>query len=298
MLFLHENAWVNTIILIFGSEMVLFQRKWQVLAIGAACLMSICQASATPFDDAETEDPQAYLRALTKDGYQSQVPFKTGVGAVPVLDPSALDALRARTRLESEGVAEARFAAEEDGPDVAGSAKAAGEAVGKLGEKAANAAKQVGAAVADKAKEVWQNRELYYQKGRKAIQGAVRAGKEMQKFVLSHRKEYDTMKSALKEKMGAVFGSTPPMPTMTDVEWCTGCQLVLSQMQEHTNGVSDMEELLFALHSACHETPPILREACDVLVDRDQLAVEALIISPDIPSVCQTIGMCYPELLQ
>lgn len=274
------------------------RRKLQAFAIGAVCLVGVCQAAATPFDDAETEDPQAYLRALTKEGYQSQVPFKTGVGAVPVLDPSALDTLRARTRLESEGVAEARFVADEDGPDVAGSAKAAGEAVGKLGAKAANAAKKVGAAIADGAKDVWKNRELYYQKGRKALQATVRAGKEMQKFVLSHRKEYDTMKSALKEKMGSVFGSTPPMPTMTDVEWCTGCQLVLSQVQEHTNAVSEMDEMLFALHSACHETPAILKEACDVLVDRDQLAVEALLISPDIPSVCQTIGMCYPELLQ
>lgn len=271
--------------------------RLQKFAFGAVCCIAACRAVATPFDDVETEDPQAYLRSLTKEGYQSQVPFKNGVGAVPLMDPSALDALRARARLESEPVAEARFVEDEDGPDVAGSAKAAGEAVGKVAAKAADAAKRAGAAIADKAKEVWQNRELYYQKGRKAIQATVRAGKEMQKFVLSHRKEYDTMKAALKEKMGAVFGSTPPMPTMTDVEWCTGCQLVLSQVQEHTNNDSDMEELLFALHSSCHETPPILREACDVLVDRDQLAVEALIISPDVPTVCQTIGMCYPELL-
>lgn len=92
-------------------------------------------------------------------------------------------------------------------------------------------------------------------------------------------------------------------PTMTDMEVCTGCMLLLAQVMEHTNDKSSPEDISFALKSACNpmDLPSVLEETCEQLIDLDTAVVQQLQqkdillggVKRDVTGSCMNLGLCY-----
>jgi len=164
-----------------------------------------------------------------------------------------------------------------------------------VGGKLKAGAQAVGQAVKDGAQYLWDHREEYAEDVKRAARAAVHAGKEFAKFADENKASISAIKKGLADRFKAAGGE--PQPSMTDLELCTGCQMALSMVLEHTDLGSDAEGTLFALHSACHDQPPLLDETCEALMDRDTVVVSQLLVSRDAPFVCSTLGMCYAELL-
>jgi hypothetical protein len=176
------------------------------------------------------------------------------------------------------------------GADIAANAAAGAKVAGKA---AAEAGKKAGAAVAAGAKHVWDNRQEYAEQAQRAARAAQRAGKEFAAFAKQHRQELDAISGAFKAKMDKAASGGKPVPSMTDEEMCSGCQIVLSTVLEHTDTGSADEEVVFALHSACHDQPAVVYEACAALMRVDAMAASQLIVTRDAPLVCETLALCY-----
>jgi hypothetical protein len=261
-------------------------------ATGANLRFVAADAAENADADVDAEDAPSKTEVAAQQ-QASQIQAAAGQGGKQI--DAAWSAKSAEAReIVGEAASESKERISRAGGELADKMKKTGKAVAAAAQKNAKAAaKKVG----EGAKYVWDHRQQIADKGRKAARAAVRGGKQFANFALEHKQELSAIGSALRARLSAAAGDGKPKPTMTDLEWCNGCQLVLSQVLEHTSAGSSEDDMLFALHSACHETPPVLDEACDVLMDRDTLTVQQLLLTQDTPFVCQTVGMCYPELL-
>ena len=98
----------------------------------------------------------------------------------------------------------------------------------------------------------------------------------------------------LKSDAGAT--KAPLGRTMTDFEMCQGCQVTLARVLEHSTAATPREEMRFALHSACHNQPPVLDEACDWLLQQDAFLADLLrqpgARGPRWGEPCHAVGLC------
>ena len=98
----------------------------------------------------------------------------------------------------------------------------------------------------------------------------------------------------LKSDAGSVKASLDR--TMTDFEMCQGCQVTIARVLEHSTESTMRDEIRFALHSACHNQPPVLDEACDWLMQQDSLLADLLLRpgarGPRWSEPCHAVGLC------
>jgi hypothetical protein len=238
-----------------------------------------------PFDEDIALDPQLYVRKMKKVPFgrvvrTAAVQQATQQRGGPFLSPELLQRQRAIYSQVSEG--QQRFAAIDAGDEVQSDL---GEQRFAAVETEAEADSEMEAGRPQT--EAKHKERVAEQRKKKGVDG-------------SRSEKMTTLMAATRHRLkSALSGSvTYSKPSMTDIEYCQGCQLVLSQVVEHTTLGSSQEDIMFSLHSACHETVPIMEEVCEVLVDRDILvAQEFTAVARDPPFVCAALGLCYAELL-
>lgn len=132
---------------------------------------------------------------------------------------------------------------------------------------------------------------------RKELRASLRSGQTFSDFIAGHRTQLDALAKSLDGRFASAAAGNMPQPSMTDYEMCVGCHLTLSAVVEHTEVGSDLEDVVFALHSACHDQPPVMTETCAELMRLDSLVANSLAITRDPGEVCTAVGICYEGLL-
>jgi len=150
-----------------------------------------------------------------------------------------------------------------------------GAAASKTGTQAAADASQAGAAAVSAAK------------------AGAAAARDVAAFAVERKAEIQAISAALTSKLNSAAGGGAVVPSMTDEEVCGGCNIALASVIEHTRPTSTTDALLHAIHSACHDQPPVMYESCRALHRVDALAASQLSINRDPSFVCEALGLCY-----
>ena len=198
--------------------------------------------------------------------------FRGSRGGGEVLGPSGGGGLGAAAGAAGRTVASAAAGARA----VAGDAiRTVGAAASKYGPQAAAAARQAGAAAVSAAK------------------AGAAAARDVAAFAVERKAEIQAISAALTSKLNSAAGGGAVVPSMTDEEVCGGCNIALASVIEHTRPTSTTDALLHAIHSACHDQPPVMYESCRALHRVDALAASQLSINRDPSFVCEALGLCY-----
>ena len=270
------------------------RRVWTATAACAAAATYVLVASAAVVAAATGRAPFDALllgevdeEALTQDTLHGSLPL---AGApVPELDGvTAAAAVLARggggAGTGATGAA-LRFRGSRGGGEVLGPSGGGGlgrnvgsrigAAASKTGTQAAAAASQAGAAAVSAAK------------------AGAAAARDVAAFAVERKAEIQAISAALTSKLNSAAGGGAVVPSMTDEEVCGGCNIALASVIEHTRPTSTTDALLHAIHSACHDQPPVMYESCRALHRVDALAASQLSINRDPSFVCEALGLCY-----
>lgn len=132
---------------------------------------------------------------------------------------------------------------------------------------------------------------------RRAMRASLRSGKSFGDFMVANSAQLDALSKSFDGRFTAGASGNIPQPSMTDYEVCIGCHLALNSVLEHTDGGSELEDVVYSLHSACHDQPPVMTEACGALMRIDSQVANTLALTRDTALTCNTMGLCYNGLL-
>lgn len=64
---------------------------------------------------------------------------------------------------------------------------------------------------------------------------------------------------------------------------------------EHMDVNTDLDAVLFVIHSACFEQPAVVVEVCSAMLKLDVQLASHLLLTRDAPLACLSAGLCYAE---
>jgi hypothetical protein len=126
---------------------------------------------------------------------------------------------------------------------------------------------------------------------KKLSKAAKSTARRMATFAASNARSMSTLSAALLTRLNQA-GNAGPV-TMTDMEYCSGCQLLVSMGLEHVDQFTDVETAMFVLHSACFEQPSIVAEVCDAMLKLDVQIASQMLVTRNAPLTCLAAGLCY-----